>query len=326
MHDVAPRTFASQRLLRPFFALALAASVLAMLLAGASPARAQSYEPTGNPIADGALNHVGQHGGQCFTFMRMVVERYGGVQLGFGYRQAYLDGGGYEVTSEEAQAGDIIQLADDNRLGPGQSYTGLHTAIILENHGGGRFTVVDSNRNWNEMVQVHEYEPWGQWAAARYPYITVRIWRIPLGDDVPSTEPSEPAPETVYGPGDIARVETGGDNLRLRPAPGLANDPVALLPSGAEVTVVSGETIVSSGYTWIEVTSPHGQGWVATAFISLHARAEAAESSPTATATASPTATATPSPTPDADIEQPANPFENEEPVARIVIPGMARN
>jgi hypothetical protein len=110
-------------------------------------------------IADIAVSYNGQNlgstGGQCKAFVQKVISEAGG-SLGTGYRQCYLDVG-EEIQSSEATRGDIIQLNKDSD--PENFYSGMHTAIVLENYGNGKFKVVDSNWNFNTTVRIHDWTP-----------------------------------------------------------------------------------------------------------------------------------------------------------------------
>jgi len=62
-------------------------------------------------------------------------------------------------------------------------------------------------------------------------------------------------------------VEVNSNNLRMRSGPGTSNTVLAVLPTGAQLTVVSGPS-TGSGFTWYEVSSAtYGTGWVADEFI-----------------------------------------------------------
>src|SRR5690349_17467585 len=95
----------------------------------------QASADTNGPIASTALQYLGTHGGQCWTFMQQVVLEATGRQIGFDYRQGFFEAGAIEVTADQAQNGDIIQIASDANTSPSASYAGLHTAIILRNLG-----------------------------------------------------------------------------------------------------------------------------------------------------------------------------------------------
>jgi hypothetical protein len=114
-------------------------------------------------IADDALQDLGTWQGQCFTWVKKVVDRATPYTMGFGYRDGYLGAGAIEVPLSQAVRGDIIQLANDNALGSNSFYLGLHTAIVLENLGGGRFDVIDSNQNWDEIRDLRSRVPLPGW-------------------------------------------------------------------------------------------------------------------------------------------------------------------
>jgi len=276
----------------------LATGLLLAATLFAAPARDVRAQSTGSPIADTALKYVGTHGGQCWTFMQQVVAEATGIQVGFGYREGYFAAGAVEVSADEATAGDIIQIASD--ASSGGSYPGLHTAIILENLGGGVFNAVDSNQNWDEMVQLRpNYNPYE--AAARYG-LDVHIYRIPGGSAANSSiQVSAPAPIAT---GASARVDTGGGCLNLRTQPSLNGGRITCLPNGTAVTVVS-EPVAADGYAWVQVQTALGNGWVASTYLS---GIEPASPAPAAVA-------AEPTPPPAADPQPVAAAAAPEPPV-----------
>src|SRR5690606_3325042 len=132
-------------------------------------------------------------------FVKNVVREATGYEMGFGYRSGYLDAGAFEVSPSEAQAGDIIQIADDSNSDPGASYPGLHTVIIMANNGDGTFDAIDSNQRWDGVVRLRpNYDPAA--AAARYPGLNYRIYRFPIEGSVApvrAVAPPPPAPDEV---------------------------------------------------------------------------------------------------------------------------------
>jgi len=81
-------------------------------------------------------------GGTCHEFVGKVLREVG-LNIGAGYRQAYLNHG-FEVASNEVIAGDVMQISDDS-AGETEYKDGYHSAIILANKGGGRYDVIHSN-------------------------------------------------------------------------------------------------------------------------------------------------------------------------------------
>ncbi len=236
--------------------------VLAALLPAtfqASTARAE--DRTDGPIAATALHYLGTHGGQCWTFMQQVVFEATGRHVGFDYRQGYFEAGAVEVSANEATNGDIIQIASDANTRPSASYPGLHTAIILENLGGGRFDAVDSNQSWDEMVSLRpNYDPYG--AAARYG-LDVHIYRIPGGGPGGT---SATAAAASFAAGGSATVATDAGCLNLRTAPSLRSGKIACLTNHTRVTI-TGETIRAEGLEWVPVSTVAGIGWMAARYL-----------------------------------------------------------
>lgn len=267
-------------------------ALLLLLIAALAPlfiARTETsaqQEPNG-PIAATALKYLDTYGGQCWTFMANVVQEATGRTIGYGYRDGYFAAGAVEVSASEARNGDIIQIASDT-AGPFAYYPGLHTAIILENLGGGVFNAIDSNQNWDEWVRMRpNYDPYA--AAARYG-LQVHIYRIPgggPGDSGASLGTTTPA---SWAAGTNAVVSTSGC-LNLRAEPSLSASRVGCLPTGAGVNV-TGDAVVADGYTWVPVQTTAGPGWMAADYLSQTSEPVVVE------AAAPPAPTPTPAPEP----------------------------
>ena len=252
--------------------LLLAAVALAT---GDPPAGAQEAPQPAHPITQRAIVDLGSYQGECWPWVRIVVLEATGRQMGFGYREGFFEGGAEEILLEQAAEGDIIQIADDEDAGPGVDYPGLHTAIVLANHGDGTFTIIDSNSQWDGIVRIREgYDPLA--AAARYPYLDVHAYRFPLAkDSFPGAEPPDPRPPS-FTDGDLARVNANGDCLNLRAGPSLGQAIIRCIPDGTVVDV-TGSPSWSGGRYWLPVSVDGLAGWVAAEFV---APARAAKEDP----------------------------------------------
>jgi hypothetical protein len=150
-----------------------------MLLIGvgsvnALPAHAVGSYNNAN-IAELALDRLGQYGGQCKTFVNNIVSAAsGGSQWPApGYHSGFQNAGGVQVSTANATKGDIIQVGNSDDDWP------LHTAIVVENRGGGDFWVVDSNWGNNERVSQHAFNiSWGNGS-------DTRIWRMGTVPPIP---------------------------------------------------------------------------------------------------------------------------------------------
>lgn len=129
-------------------------------------------------VTQWATSAVGQQQGECFPWLRRVVKAATEIQIGDDYRLGYLKAVAVEVSAQAARSGDIIQVANDADTHPFADYPGLHAALVLDNLGGGRFRVVDSNSNFDGIVRIRDYYDPGA-AAARYPGLSFRIYRLP---------------------------------------------------------------------------------------------------------------------------------------------------
>ena len=173
---------------------AILCAMLSITAAQAEEVEDTAATPT-NAIVARAFQDLGTWQGQCWTFMKNVIEDATGMTVGFDYRDGYFEAGAYEVELEDAQPGDVIQLADDSWTAPNADYNGLHTAIIYEVLGNGVFMVIDSNANFDEMVSTRVYNPAA--AAARYSNINFHIYRFDGGeppvltDSHPRADPRE---------------------------------------------------------------------------------------------------------------------------------------
>lgn len=247
---------------------ALAAILLGMLGAFALMTMAQAA-PTAtstNAIVARALKDDGTWQGQCWPWMRKVVEEATGKVIGFDYRKGFFEAGAVEVNPKNAKAGDIIQLVDDSYTAPDADYPGLHTAIIMENLGNGKFKVIDSNGFWDETVRIREYDPGA--AASRYPNISWHVYRIPNVGEVLVQEPLEPEPiaKQPFVIGDSVTVNTPNDCLNLRSGAGSNFGAITCLKDKTALKV-AGATVAVNGRNWTKVTTPSGTGWVATDFL-----------------------------------------------------------
>ncbi len=250
---------------RPALAAILVAVVAALVFSVATPAGVSAQNPPTNPIAATALSYNGTWQGQCWQFMKKVVLEATGKEVGFDYRQGYFDAGANEVSVTAAQPGDIVQLVRDSDTSPSAEYPGLHTAIILHADGGGSFTVIDSNQNWDGMVNVRSgYNP-AEIAAARG--VNFHIYRITSTSTAatPRLRPvAAPVPGETLAVGDHVVTYTPGDVLNLRNAPG--GDVVTRLTDGTRLTVTDGP-VATGGHTWLKVSGPNADGWVAAEFL-----------------------------------------------------------
>lgn len=237
-------------------------------LGGAAAASAEPGANTGHPIVQTALKYEGTWQDQCWIFVKKVVFEATGQEMGYDYRLGFLEAGAVEVSSEDARAGDIIQIADDAYTLPDADYDGLHTFIIVANRGDGVFDGIDSNSNFDGMVRLREgYVPGD--AAARYG-LDFHIYRFPAGASPQSAANAEGAPATVtLARGDRA-VVASPEGLNLRNAPGIDQPVIAVLKDKTAVTVLSEAPVTLNGRKWLSVRTPVGDGWVAADFVRPH--------------------------------------------------------
>ena len=99
---------------------------------------------------------AGYSGGQCRQFVNCLIyraswHRYNPTSPDYSFT------GAAQISGSSAVRGDLIQVGQ-----------GVHTAIVLQNLGGGKYVVVDSNYGYNEIVHVHNWTP---------PSSGVKYWR-----------------------------------------------------------------------------------------------------------------------------------------------------
>ena len=161
--------------------------------------QANSY-PNGTTVGDG----------QCFDFgyqvFKAVAQSVGSSALignagdgnqadgGYGYYGCYLHAGGVEVSQDEAQRGDYIQIYDSadpwNYEPTVPGGLSVHTAIIQDNLGGGVFNVIDENYT-PLTVDRHQFTPAKHIASCGgFPW-TVAYWRLGTVDSPPPAAPTE---------------------------------------------------------------------------------------------------------------------------------------
>ena len=260
-------------MLRWFRATFISVCVVVALCVPVTSSIARAAEDS--PISSGAsaltawaTTAVGQQQGECFPWVRRVVQTALGIVIGNDYRLGYLQAGAVEVTPQAARKGDIIQIANDANTTPSADYPGLHTALIVENEGGGRFKVVDSNSNFDGRVRVRNgYDPGA--AAARYSGLSFHIYRLPehaSGASVPLPPASTGNTPGVIPIGSAAEIAADGDCLRVRTIAGLSGGIVGCLPTGMRVTVTQPGPDVD-GYHWVTITNGAISGWASERYL-----------------------------------------------------------
>ncbi len=256
--------------------LAVPLIVGALVLALLRPEQAEAGPSTSyGAIAQQALAAVDQYRGECFPWVRSVVQAAIGRTIGSDYHGGYLQAGAAEVPLLNAHDGDVIQIANPGITSGSVNYPGLHTAIVLDNYGDGSFRVIDANRDFDGVVHIRDqYTP--SEMVARYPGLVVRVYRFDRNGSVAvtapaasSSAPSQPVParSELPAPGSAVTIAADGDCLRIRSAAGLNGVVVGCLPSGARVTVTQ-QGPTADGYQWVQVAAGALEGWVAANYLS----------------------------------------------------------
>lgn len=277
-----------------FRLLVVPVAAAALLLVGMRPSTA--YADTNvvaanyGVIVRTAIAALNQQRGECFPWVRSVVQAAVGRTIGFDYNLGYLQAGAVEVPIASARDGDVIQIANPAITRPDADYPGLHTAIVIDNLGSGMFRVVDSNSNFDGVVHVRDtYKP--AELVARYPGLVVRAYRFSAGagnvaaaGTTPVIAAPSPIPVVAVAPTPGARVTVAadGDCLRVRSTAGLAGSVLGCLPSGSSAMVTQvGPT--ADGYSWVQVAAGSLTGWAAANYL-----ATAGASAPVAAAVPAP--------------------------------------
>jgi hypothetical protein len=186
-------------------ALAVAAAVSAFgaaLPVAASASSADNF-PNSRIVTVAERSANGSYGGQCYVFVSNTVWTASGhrirIEGSHTYYGAYQRAGAKLETTASAQPGDIIQLYD--RYNDDTYISGMHTAIITANLGGGHFNVIDSNWGFSERVHRHELDPYTQLASLDRA-LRVAIWRVgQVATVTPTPTPAPPPAPTPPGPG-----------------------------------------------------------------------------------------------------------------------------
>ncbi|MBI4744773.1 MAG: hypothetical protein HY776_08180, partial [Actinobacteria bacterium] len=154
---------AMRRFLKDRMTSFLIVLIVFSILIQAIPANAIDLRISNDALANEALSHpIGSDGGTCKEFVKHVFNSVAAavgssLRIGSGYRACYLNAGGVEVSGSDAVRGDFIQINKDSD--PKNYYSGMHSAIVLENYHNGSFLVIDSNWNWDEKVRTHTWNP-----------------------------------------------------------------------------------------------------------------------------------------------------------------------
>ena len=148
----------------------------------------------GAPLGDG--NNAD---GECKAFVNCIVWMASGHTQwpAGGYSSAFLAAGAQEVSLDAATKGDIIQWEPVGN--------NLHTAIVVENRGGGIFRVVDSNWGYTRRVNDHVMNVHMSGFAAP------RFFRLGTVNAAPSDRDSDGTPDASDRcPDQAGPTNTGG--------------------------------------------------------------------------------------------------------------------
>ncbi len=263
----------------PVLSVPLVIVALTIMLMRPADAHAQTPPTAYGAIAKTALTSISQDRGQCFLWVREVVKAAVGRTIGYDYHGGYLQAGAIEVPLLSAKDGDIIQVTNPANTKGDADYVGLHTAIVLDNLGNGKFRAIDSNSNYDGIVRIREqYNP--AELSARSPGLVVRVYRIegtptPAAAALPNvpkpvvvpTAPTFTATGTLPVPGAAVTISAEGDCLRVRSAAGLGGSVLGCLPTGGQATVTQ-VGAAADGYTWVKVSAGSVSGWVAANYLS----------------------------------------------------------
>ncbi len=257
-----------------FFLASVGATSVA--LAAPAPKKDSSYV---SPIVTRALKDLDTYQGQCWPWVQRVVAEAVGFKMGFDYRQGYFEAGAVEVNPDDAVSGDVIQIANDRYTAPDADYEGLHTFIITKNNGNGSFDGIDSNQNYDGVVHTRvDYRPADK--ISKSPGLNYHIYRFPVsGAPKPTGTVTAPVSQRALRAGDRAVVTAQGEGLNLRTAAGTDSTAIGRLPDGTLVTITSPVPVSATGREWVQVSSPSGDGWVASEYLKLQQSGAPASSS-----------------------------------------------
>ncbi|MEI6665967.1 MAG: hypothetical protein WCL53_07415 [Chloroflexota bacterium] len=272
------------------FAALLAAFAFLLVLPGQVDAASTVNAPSSATlVTTSALAQLNSKQGECFPFVQRVMKAAIGRSIGSDYRLGYIQAGAIEVPLIAAQVGDVLQLIDDKNTTPSADYPGMHTAIVLQNYGAGKFQVVDSNAQYDGVVRQRDYEP--MVVAARYSNISVHAYHL-IDTPIPANATGSGAgvggagigsastssgPAIALAPGVTATVVADGDCLRVRSLPSLSGTVFSCVSSGSAMSVLGGAAD-AEGYHWVRVSGGGVTGWAVDQFL----RGIAAASAPAA--------------------------------------------
>lgn len=126
--------------------IALVSLLLAALTLGVEPAHAQSF--SNGRVADLGLQEVGTRRatgwnmpGECIKSAQRWVANAGGYFGPGGVISGYRNSGAVQIPLADAQRGDVLQYTNGND----SDWTHAHTVVVVNNLGGGRYSIVQSN-------------------------------------------------------------------------------------------------------------------------------------------------------------------------------------
>jgi hypothetical protein len=169
---------ARDRIMSNFRAVTLAI-ILAIMASILWVPNAEAQTFSNGTIADAGLKEVGtrratgwNQPGECIKSVQRWVAAAGGRMKDGGPVSAYTTSGAKQITLSTAVKGDVIQYT--SKKDPDTDWTHAHTVVVIQNHGNGRYGIVQSNspagsglvsrsRNWTPS-------PHGGW--------TARVWRL----------------------------------------------------------------------------------------------------------------------------------------------------
>ncbi|HSW92104.1 MAG TPA: hypothetical protein VLG09_05660 [Candidatus Saccharimonadales bacterium] len=164
----------------------------------AQPAQAvQSFNNAA--VADAGLAELGtardtgwNEPGECIKSVQRWVAAAGGYFGGGGVISGYVNSGAQEVSLTSAVKGDVIQYTNGN--GNDQDWSHVHTVVVINNLGNGRFDIVQSNSPAGSglVTRVNNWTPSPDsgWVS--------RVWQFGTATTTP---PPPPTPVDTDGDG-----------------------------------------------------------------------------------------------------------------------------
>mgnify|MGYP002336052447 CR=1 FL=1 len=192
-------------------ATSVLASAMAVHILQAPPVAAQDFDNA--RIADAGLRELGakrptgwNQPGECVKSVQRWVSAADGTLNSGGPVSGYTSSGATEVPLSSAVKGDIVQYTSNTN--PNGWEDGVHTLVIVQNYGDGRFHIVQSNVPAGSGLVTEDKN----WTSRPPRGFSARVWRLGKVNTQPTV--NEGSFVRKLESGMVFRI-TGGHPVRL---------------------------------------------------------------------------------------------------------------